>query len=396
MKLFILVARVLLGGLFFGHGAQKLFGWFGGYGPEGTGGFLESLGVKPGRQHAMAAGASEMGGGALLAAGLATPAAAAAITGVMTTAIRTVHQPNGPWISENGWEYTAVVIAAVLTIVEVGPGPVSLDAALRDRAHRPRLGAGRARRRRRRVDAAAARLGAPRTGSRGRRRGLAPLEGQPDAEPDQHRAGEALGTREPRALDEGATRASDERRRAPSTRRDRSRRSSPPSSSADGSTGAPAGTNCGKRATKKTASLGLARLVTRPSRSGAPRAAVGRSGASRWPRSDCKPSRIRTTAPASLTVVKAAADVATTAAIPIAAKQPHASTPSELPTVVASARRRPPVAALRTTSAVAAPGRDGQQRGDRGEGDEGAQHLVRPRFRRGRARWRSRPCASSR
>ena len=98
--------------------------------PEGTGGFLESLGVKPGRQHAMAAGASEMGGGALLAAGLATPAAAAAITGVMTTAIRTVHQPNGPWITENGWEYTAVVIAAVLTIAEVGPGPVSLDAAL--------------------------------------------------------------------------------------------------------------------------------------------------------------------------------------------------------------------------------------------------------------------------
>ena len=129
MKLFILVARVLLGGLFFGHGAQKLFGWFGGYGPEGTGGFLESVGVKPGRQHAMAAGASEMGGGALLAAGLATPAAAAAITGVMTTAIRTVHQPNGPWITENGWEYTAVVIATVLTIVEVGPGPVSLDAA---------------------------------------------------------------------------------------------------------------------------------------------------------------------------------------------------------------------------------------------------------------------------
>jgi putative oxidoreductase len=130
MKLFILVARLLLGGLFFGHGAQKLFGWFGGYGPDGTGGFFESIGVKPGRQHAMAAGASEMGGGALLAAGLATPAAAAAITGVMTTAIRTVHQPNGPWITENGWEYTAVVIATVLTIVEVGPGPVSLDAAL--------------------------------------------------------------------------------------------------------------------------------------------------------------------------------------------------------------------------------------------------------------------------
>jgi putative oxidoreductase len=130
MDIALLTLRIVAGLLFAGHGAQKLFGWFGGYGPDGTGGFFESLGVKPGRQHAMAAGASEMGGGALLAAGLATPVAAAAITGVMTTAIRTVHQPNGPWITENGWEYTAVVIATVLTIVEIGPGPVSLDAVL--------------------------------------------------------------------------------------------------------------------------------------------------------------------------------------------------------------------------------------------------------------------------
>ena len=71
-----------------------------------------------------------MGGGALLAAGLATPAAAAAITGVMATAIRTVHQPNGPWVTENGWEHPATVIAAVLTIAEIGPGSLSLDAAL--------------------------------------------------------------------------------------------------------------------------------------------------------------------------------------------------------------------------------------------------------------------------
>ena len=130
MKLFILVIRLVLGGLFVGHGAQKLFGWFGGFGPDGTGGWLESLGVKPGKQNAMAAGASEMGGGALLAAGLATPAAAAAIIGVMATAIRTVHQPNGPWVTENGWEYPAVIIATVLAITEAGPGPVSLDAAL--------------------------------------------------------------------------------------------------------------------------------------------------------------------------------------------------------------------------------------------------------------------------
>ena len=130
MKLLILVTRLLLGGLFFGHGAQKLFGWFGGYGPDGTGGFFEGLGLRPGRQHAMAAGAAEAGGGALLALGLATPAAAAAITGVMTTAIRTVHQPNGPWVTENGWEYCAVISATALAIAETGPGPVSLDALL--------------------------------------------------------------------------------------------------------------------------------------------------------------------------------------------------------------------------------------------------------------------------
>jgi putative oxidoreductase len=130
MKLIVLIVRLLIGGLFIGHGTQKLFGWFGGYGPDGTGGYMESLGMKPGRQHALAAGATEAGGGALLAAGLATPAAAAAITGVMVTAIRTVHLPNGPWVTENGWEHPATVIAAVLAIAEIGPGPLSLDAAL--------------------------------------------------------------------------------------------------------------------------------------------------------------------------------------------------------------------------------------------------------------------------
>jgi putative oxidoreductase len=130
MKLLVLIARLLLGGLFIGHGTQKLFGWFGGYGPEGTGGYFESLGMRPGRQHAVAAGTTETTSGALLALGLATPAAAAGITGVMTTAIRTVHQPNGPWVTENGWEYPAVIIATVLAIAENGPGPVALDAAL--------------------------------------------------------------------------------------------------------------------------------------------------------------------------------------------------------------------------------------------------------------------------
>jgi putative oxidoreductase len=130
MKLIVLFVRLLVGGLFIGHGTQKLFGWFSGYGLEGTGGYMESLGLRPGRQHAVAAGTAEAGGGTLLAAGLATPAAAAAITAVMTTAIRTVHQPNGPWVTDNGWEYPAVIIGTVLAITDVGPGSLSLDAAL--------------------------------------------------------------------------------------------------------------------------------------------------------------------------------------------------------------------------------------------------------------------------
>jgi putative oxidoreductase len=130
MKLFILVARLLVGALFVGHGTQKLFGWFGGFGLEGTAGWLESLGLRSPGQKALAAGAAEAAGGGLLLAGLATPIATAAITGVMTTAIRTVHEPNGPWITNNGWEYTASVIALMAIIAEDGPGPVSLDHAL--------------------------------------------------------------------------------------------------------------------------------------------------------------------------------------------------------------------------------------------------------------------------
>lgn len=138
MKLFVLMARLVLGGLFIGHGTQKLLGWFGGHGLEGTAGFFESLGMRPGRQHAIIAGAGETGGGALLAAGLCTPVGAAAITGVMVTAIRTVHAPNGPWVSDGGWEYPAMIIAAVALITEAGPGAVSLDAA----RGRERSGAG--------------------------------------------------------------------------------------------------------------------------------------------------------------------------------------------------------------------------------------------------------------
>jgi putative oxidoreductase len=123
MKPLRLSLRLLIGGLFVGHGTQKLFGWFGGHGPEGTGGFFDSLGLKPGKRNAIAAGVAEAGGGALLASGIALPLAGAAITGTMTTAIRHVHAPKGPWVSEGGWEYNAVAIGAVLAIIEDESGP---------------------------------------------------------------------------------------------------------------------------------------------------------------------------------------------------------------------------------------------------------------------------------
>jgi putative oxidoreductase len=122
MKLTRFVLRALIGGLFIGHGTQKLFGWFGGHGLEGTSGFFESLGLKPGKRNAIAAGVSEAGGGALLATGIAMPLAGAALTGTMATAIRHVHGPKGPWTTEGGWEYNAVLIAATLALVEDNNG----------------------------------------------------------------------------------------------------------------------------------------------------------------------------------------------------------------------------------------------------------------------------------
>jgi putative oxidoreductase len=131
--------RGSVGPLFFGHGAQKLFGWFGGYGPEATGAAFEQMGMRPGRRHAFAAGAGEMVGGALLTLGLLTPAAAAILTGVMVTAIRKVHGKNGVWITNGGFEYNAVLIAAVAALVEQGPGRPSIDAVLFPRLKGPKL-----------------------------------------------------------------------------------------------------------------------------------------------------------------------------------------------------------------------------------------------------------------
>ena len=121
------ILRAVIGLLFMGHGLQKLTNMFGGQGLEGTGQFFEGVGLRPGKRHALAAGATETGGGALLTLGLFTPLAAAGLTGVMATAVKTVHLPNGPWTANGGWEYNAVLAAALLVIAEAGPGKASLD-----------------------------------------------------------------------------------------------------------------------------------------------------------------------------------------------------------------------------------------------------------------------------
>ncbi len=123
-----LVLRATVGAIFVEHGTQKLFGWFGGHGPDGTGQFFESLGLRPGRRHALAAGAAEAGGGALLALGLATPAAAAALGGVMLTALRTAVWRDGIKVGTGGYEL--LLLASAVALGDLGPGRLSLDAAL--------------------------------------------------------------------------------------------------------------------------------------------------------------------------------------------------------------------------------------------------------------------------
>ncbi|HZT85971.1 MAG TPA: DoxX family protein [Gaiellaceae bacterium] len=144
-----LMLRATIGGYFFGHGMQKLTGWFGGQGPEGTGEFFEQIGLKPGRESALIAGAAEAGGGSLLALGLFTPVAVSMLAGVMTNAIRHVHWKNGLWNSDGGIELPAIVLAALGALADSGPGRYSLDEAFGIRLRGPAvaiaaLGAGAA------------------------------------------------------------------------------------------------------------------------------------------------------------------------------------------------------------------------------------------------------------
>ena len=130
MAIGLLILRLVVGLTLASHGAQKLFGWFGGYGLNGTGGFLERLGFVPGRRKALFAGLAEFGGGLLLALGLATPLAAAVIVAVMTVATVSVHLKQGFFNQNQGYEYTVLLALAAVSIAAIGAGPLSLDALL--------------------------------------------------------------------------------------------------------------------------------------------------------------------------------------------------------------------------------------------------------------------------
>jgi putative oxidoreductase len=130
MDLGLLVVRVIVGVLFFGHGAQKLFGWYGGYGLEGTGGFFEQLGFPKGKLQAAFAGLAEAGGGILFALGLLTPLALVLLSSVMLVAVIKAHLSKGIWASNGGYEYNLVLVATVFAVTGVGAGKWSLDHAL--------------------------------------------------------------------------------------------------------------------------------------------------------------------------------------------------------------------------------------------------------------------------
>ncbi|KZX19783.1 DoxX family protein [Rathayibacter tanaceti] len=130
MQVGSLLLRLAVGGLFVGHGLQKLRGSFDGPGLEGTEQMMASLKLHPARRNAVAAAVTETAGGAALALGAATPLAAAGLIATMVTAVRTVHWSNGLWNAGGGWEYNGVLVAATAAIVADGPGALSFDALL--------------------------------------------------------------------------------------------------------------------------------------------------------------------------------------------------------------------------------------------------------------------------
>ena len=130
MSVGLLLVRLVLGLYFLAHGTQKLFGWFGGHGLGGTGGYMESLGFRPGKTFALAAGLSEAGGGLLVALGLLGPIGPGLILISMVVAMGAVHWKNGFFVAANGLEMPVAWAACAIAVAFAGPGRYSLDGAL--------------------------------------------------------------------------------------------------------------------------------------------------------------------------------------------------------------------------------------------------------------------------
>jgi len=202
MNIGAVALRGIIGPLFVGHGTQKLFGWFGGHGPEGTGGFFETLGLRPGLKHAKAAGWAETAGGALLALGALTPVASTLVSATMLTAMRKAHAKNGPWVTEGGYEYNLVLVAAMTALADNGPGRPSVDGALFPNLRGPAIAAAR--------PAAAAAGSALATSARFNEATAAPQEGQSDFAGDPAQADDDTRfTRDEPAVEHPSTPAGD-------------------------------------------------------------------------------------------------------------------------------------------------------------------------------------------
>ena len=122
-----LAIRLAAGAIFAAHGAQKLFGWFGGYGLEGTAGWMASIGIEPGMLMAILAGSAEFFGGLFLIAGVLTRPTALALAFTMIVAIVTVHLDNGFFMANNGYEFALALLAISVGLVFRGAGSLSVD-----------------------------------------------------------------------------------------------------------------------------------------------------------------------------------------------------------------------------------------------------------------------------
>jgi putative oxidoreductase len=119
--------RIPVGLTFMAHGAQKLFAWFGGYGLEGTGQWMASIGLEPGYTMALMAGSAEFFGGLALVFGLLVRPAALVLALTMLVAIFSVHLANGLFMSNNGYEYALALFAVTVSLLVSGAGNLSID-----------------------------------------------------------------------------------------------------------------------------------------------------------------------------------------------------------------------------------------------------------------------------